>query len=49
MTQHTFTWSKQKVQTLQKDVSRCEICSELTINKVKRRCGDFSVNFEDSQ
>ena len=25
---------------------RCEICSKLTINTVKRRCGDLIVNFE---
>ena len=42
----TFTCSKPRVKTLAKGVKMYEICSKLTINTVKRRCGDFIVNFE---
>ena len=48
-TQQTFTRSKQTVETGVigvKGVIMYEVCSKLTINTVKRRCGDFIVNFE---
>ena len=34
------------METLKKGVKRYEICSKLTINTVKRPCGDFIVKFE---